>query len=150
MRTMAMALIQWVSRTHNGWMARPAGSAGVSARSWIASIDMAFAMTRSIANCATLIVHVPVPPLNYVNKVAPDAPTRMLRRSNSGGETHVEDRCRQFLRRFPRRSTDQACHAAHDHRGRRGALQRSVRPAFCGPVLRCVRARNRLPVLADR
>jgi hypothetical protein len=80
---MAMAFIQWVSRTHNGWMTRPAGSAGVSARSWIASIDMAFAMTRSIADCATLIVHVPVPRLlNYVNKVAPDAPTRMLRRTN--------------------------------------------------------------------
>src|SRR6266545_3752281 len=152
MRTMAMALTQWVSRTQNGWMTGPAGPAGISARSWVASIDMACFCDYAIysklpeadrsRSCAA--------PLNYVNKAAPDAPARMLRRTNSGGETHVEDRCRQFLRRFPHRPSDQACHASHDHRGRRGALQWSVRPAFCGPVLRCLRARDRLSVLADR
>ena len=57
---------------------------------------------------------------------------------------------RQLLRGFSARSDDPPRHAAHRHARRCGALQWAIWRAFCGPIRRCLRTKDRLPMLAAR
>src|SRR5262245_36027416 len=87
MRTMAKALIQCVRRTEIGWMTGPTGSA------WVAWIDMAtkFGSSMVHVSCADSINYVKGGRAGCAGSNAAD---------HQRGETHVEDRCWQFSRRF--------------------------------------------------
>ncbi len=63
---------------------------------------------------------------------------------------HVQGKLRQFFRGFPHRPDHPPRHAAHRHGRRRGALQRPVRAAVRGAIVRRLRAQDRLPALAGR